>query len=91
MFPADSVWHADVSHLPVHPLSNTYISSIGATATAKADFGSGLWDGGPIGIPYNVVGAGQPTTSVTFDYDEDSDHVPYPIPANPAIEVERNS
>ena len=60
--------------------------AIGATAQAKADFGSGTWDGGPIGIPYNVVGAGQPTTSVTFDYDEDSDHVPYPIPANPSIE-----
>ncbi|MEY2423727.1 MAG: hypothetical protein QOI95_3794 [Acidimicrobiaceae bacterium] len=86
MFPADNVWNADVSHLPVHPMSSQYVSSIGSTAQAKADFGAGLWDGGPIGIPYNVVGAGQPTTSVTFDFDEDSDHVPYPIPANPAIE-----
>ena len=85
-FPADSVWHADVSHLPVHPSSAQYVSSIGSTAHAHADFGSGTWDGGPIGIPYNVVGAGQPTTSVTFDYDDESDHVPYPIPANPAIE-----
>ncbi|MEY2449595.1 MAG: hypothetical protein QOH79_3071 [Acidimicrobiaceae bacterium] len=86
MFPSDSVWHADVSQLPVHPMSNQYVSSIGPTARAKADFGSGLWDGGPIGIPYNVVGAGQPTTNVTFEYDEDSDHVAYPIPASPAIE-----
>jgi hypothetical protein len=86
MFPTDSVWHADVSQLPVHPLSNQYVSSIGSGAAAKADFGSGLWDGGPIGIPFNVVGAGQPATSVTFDFDEDSDHVPYPIPSNPAIE-----
>jgi hypothetical protein len=67
-------------------MSNTYVASIGMTARAKADFGSGLWDGGPIGIPYDVVGAGQPTTSVTFDYADESDHVPYPIPANPSIE-----
>ncbi|MEY2454749.1 MAG: hypothetical protein QOD92_4323 [Acidimicrobiaceae bacterium] len=86
MFPVDNVWHADVSGLPIHPMSNTYVAAIGTTAQAKADFGSGAWDGGPIGIPYNVVGAGQPTTSVTFDYDEDSDHVPYPIPANASIE-----
>ena len=91
MFPADSVWHADVSGLPVHPMSNQYVASIGSTAQAKADFGSGLWDGGPIGIPYNVVGAGQPTSTVTFDYDDESDHVPYPIPANPSIEGGPNS
>ena len=84
--PADSVWHADVSRLPVHPSSARYVSSIGTIAHAHADFGSGTWDGGPIGIPFNVVGAGQPTTSVTFDYDDESDHVPYPIPSNPAIE-----
>jgi len=91
MFPADSIWHSDVSKLPVHPLSNTYINSIGSTAATKADFGSGLWDGGPIGIPYDVVGAGQQTSTVTFDFDEDSDHVPYPIPANPSIEGGPNS
>jgi hypothetical protein len=91
MFPVDSFWHADVSNLPVHPMSSTYIASIGATATAKADFGAGLWNGGPIGIPFNVVGAGQPTSTVTFDYDSESDHVPYPIPANPAIEGGPNS
>ena len=91
MFPADNIWHADVSGLPVHPKSNQYVTSIGVSSHAKADFGSGLWDGGPIGIPYDVVGAGQRTTSVTFDYDEDSDHVPYPIPANPSIEGGPNS
>jgi len=85
-FPPNSVWHADVSHLPVHPKSAQFVSSIGLAAHAHADFGSGTWDGGPIGIPYNVVGAGQPSASVTFDYDDESDHVPYPIPANPAIE-----
>ena len=85
MFPADSWWHADISQLPVHPMSSTYVSSMGSGKALKADFGSGLWDGGPIGIPYTVVN-GQPGISVTFDYADESDHVPYPIPPNPPIE-----
>ena len=31
--------------------------SIGLDGALKADFGSGLWEGGPIGIPYDVVDA----------------------------------
>ena len=85
MFPADSWWHADISQLPVHPMSSTYVGSIGVTKALKADFGSGLWDGGPIGIPYTVVN-GQPGVTVTFDYADESDLVPYPIPPNPPIE-----
>ena len=38
------------------------------------------------GIPYQVVGSTTPRSTVTFDYDEDSDHVGYPIPANPLVE-----
>src|SRR2546421_12541464 len=60
VFPATSFWHADVSSLPVHPQSAAWVASIGTTATLKADFGSGLWDGGPIGIPYTVVPGTQP-------------------------------
>jgi hypothetical protein len=86
VLPANSIWHSDVSHLPVHPKSNQYVSSIGSSAHAHADFGSGTWDGGPIGIPFDVVDAGQSGTSVTFDYDDESDHVAYPIPGNPSIE-----
>lgn len=86
MFPANNIWHADVSALPVHPMSDTYVASIGASSHVHPDFGSGLWEGGPIGIPYDVVGAGQPTSHVTFEYDDESDRVPYPIPANPSVE-----
>ena len=35
------------------------------------------------GIPYQVVTASTPRSTVTFDYDEESDHVGYPIPAAP--------
>src|SRR5439155_2530312 len=40
-FPNNSVWHADVSHAPVHPQSARFVSSIGTSAHAHADFGSG--------------------------------------------------
>lgn len=86
MFPANSYWYADVSKLPVHPNSSAFVASIGATAGLKADFGSGWWEGGPIGIPFTTVGAGQPKLNVAFEYHDESDSGPYPIPPNPPIE-----
>src|SRR5262249_50211639 len=86
MFPGDTCWYADVSHLPVLAKSSTYIASIGNSAGLKADFGSGLWDGGPIGIPYITVPGSQPKVPMTFDYDDESDPGPYPIPSNAPIE-----
>ena len=50
------------------------------------DFGSGTWDGGPIGIPYNIVGSTVPKVSVSFYYPGESDPGPYPIPGSPLIE-----
>jgi hypothetical protein len=86
MFPDNDAWHAPVAQLPVHGKSAQYVASIGTGAAMHADFGSGLWDGGPIGIPYTVVGAGQPKVHVDFDFDDESDQVGYPIPVNAAIE-----
>ena len=81
MTPADSFWHADVSGLPVHPQSAAWISSIGASAGLKADFGAGTWNGGPIGIPYTTVPGTQARVPVSFTYDDESDPGPYPDPA----------
>lgn len=86
MFPADSVWHAEVSALPAHPRSAAWRSAIGTGTGLKADFGSGSWDGGPIGIPFTRVGAGQPPVPVTFGYADESDSGPYPIPADAPVE-----
>ena len=80
VLPDDSIWHADVSKLPVDPRSSAYVAAIGAAAPLKADFGSGLWDGGPIGIPYAVVDSHTPRVAVSFDYADESDAGPYPIP-----------
>ena len=86
VFPADNIWNVRVDHLPVDVRSDAYIQSIGANTGLHPDFGSGTWDGGPIGIPYNTVPGNQAKVSVTFDYADESDPGPYPIPFNPAIE-----
>jgi len=84
--PANSFWHADVSALPTHAQSATWVSSIGTGSALKADFGSGVWDGGPIGIPYTTVGGTQARVPVSFDYADESDPGPYPVPASAPIE-----
>jgi hypothetical protein len=56
-----------------------------------ADFGSGLWEGGPIGIPITTVGAGQAKVRVRFEYADESDPGPYPIPRDVAIEGGRTA
>jgi len=86
LFPASSPWNQRVDRLPVAADSATLIASIGLDSGMHADFGSGLWEGRPIGIPYNVVTAKQPKTRVSFDYADESDAGPYPIPAHPKIE-----
>ena len=91
ILPADNVWHAVVSGLPVDPESATYIASIGATAPLHPDFGSGRYHGQPIGIPYNVVPGSQPSVPVGFTYASESDPGPYPVPKKAAIEGGRHS
>lgn len=83
--PAGDVWHAQVTGLPVHQRSGSFVDSIG-TGPVKADFGAGLWDGAPIGIPITVVPGGQARVPVTFEYADESDPGPYPIPKDAAVE-----
>lgn len=86
MFPTDSHWHADISRLPVHARTADYVRSIGTTSSLKADFGSGSWNGGPIGIPWQAVPGAQPDVPIRFAYDDESDAGPYPIPPDALIE-----
>ena len=74
LFPADNYWHADVSDLPLHPRSDDWVDSIGASANVHMDFGSGLWAGSPIGIPYTTVSASQPEVPIPIV-------VQFPFPA----------
>lgn len=73
-----------ITSAPVDPSSATLIASCGLR-NLHPDFGT-TYDGAPNGIPYVVVHAGQPKVPVTFDYDDESDPGPYPIPPNAPIE-----
>jgi len=87
VFPASSVWNTPVDRLPVAANSAQLIASIGTGDHVHADFGSGLYDGSRIGIPFVAVhGTRTPKSHVTFDYADESDKGPYPIPANVPIE-----
>ncbi|MGH2994890.1 MAG: hypothetical protein ACRDON_03345 [Gaiellaceae bacterium] len=86
IFPATNVWNTPIDRLPVARNSRTIVNSIGADLNLHADFGSGLWDGGPIGIPITIVGSGQTKRTVAFQYADESDAGPYPIPSGVRIE-----
>ncbi len=87
VFPADNIWNLPVADLPVHPLSTAYLNSIGLGASLKADFGAGLWGGGPIGIPYVVVPGSQPKVPIHYTaYGDESDPGPMPIPHDAPVE-----
>jgi hypothetical protein len=73
-----------VSRDPVDPNSSRLIAACG-TRNLHPDFGT-VWDGAPNGIPYVLVGAGQPRVPVTFDYASESDPGPYPIPYDAPIQ-----
>src|SRR5579872_5519687 len=86
VFPANNIWNTPVDQLPVDANSGNYVAAIGTSAHGHADFGSGLWDGAPIGIPFVSVPGTQAKVAVTFDYSDESDPGPYPIPGNAPIE-----
>ncbi len=85
IFPADNPWNTDISGYPVHPNSDAYVGFIGGSKFLHPDFGT-FYLGEPIGIPYVIVSGTQPLSTVAFDYDDQSDHVGYPIPTDPPIE-----
>src|SRR5688572_10035892 len=85
IFPPDNVWNAPVDTLPRHPSSDAYVATIGATRGVHPDFGT-VYEGAPIGIPFVTVPGTQPKVAVSFEYDDESDPGPYPIPPNPPIE-----
>jgi hypothetical protein len=92
IFPADNPLNTDISQAPVDPYNTQIIAAL-STYSCKADFGSGLWEGAPIGIPYVVVCGNQTKYSVTWrgneyddDYGDESDAGPYAIPLNAPIE-----
>jgi hypothetical protein len=82
LFPSTNVWNRRVDSLPVAANSDALINAIGRPLPLHPDFGEYLG----YGIPYNVVDSTTPRKTVAFDYDDESDHVPYPIPGVAKIE-----
>lgn len=96
IFPADHLLNKDISTSPVDANSAAIIAAIGAVGF-HADFGSGIWNGAPIGIPFSVVCGSQTKVPITFransydgNYGSESDLGPYPIPLTAPIEGNGN-
>jgi hypothetical protein len=79
LFPPDSIWNARVDTLPVHPQSAAWVATIG-TASRCTRTSAPVYEGAPNGIPYVVVPPGHRQGDCPFDYDDESDPGPYPIP-----------
>ena len=84
-FPDDNPWNAVVDQAPVDLNSDVLIASIGLTKGLHPDFGAN-YNGGPFGIPYIVVSGATAGVNVSFDYSDESDSGPYPIPPDAPIE-----
>ena len=92
VFPADNPWNQDISGLPVDQYSTQILGKYASTGL-HADFGSGLYEGKTMGIPFIVVCGSQQKAAIVFrknsvdgNYGSESDPGPYPIPLNAPIE-----
>jgi hypothetical protein len=84
ILPNDNIWNTPIDKLPTHSSSDAFVANIGTSRVLHPDFGSGQY--GPYGIPYVLVPSGYPKVDVSFDYADESDPGPYPIPPDAPIE-----
>ena len=92
IFQDDNLINANISGMPKDSRSDAIMALIGSPAI-HADFGSGLYDGSPIGIPFILVCNTQSMVPVSFransydnNYGNESDPGPYPIPLSAPVE-----
>jgi hypothetical protein len=91
IFPSDNPWNQRVAGLPAASDSAKLIATIGLNGPVHPDFGSGLYNGEPIGIPITVVSNRTRRVHVSFQYASESNKGRYPIPRGVAIEGGRQS
>ena len=72
LFPANNPWNQRIDKLPVASNSGKLVKSIGRGTGLHPDFGSGLYAGGPIGIPYTTVSHSQHKVNVRFHYSDNT-------------------
>jgi hypothetical protein len=92
IFPSDNLLNNNISEMPKDIRSEAIMAIIGSSSL-HADFGSGLWEGNPIGIPFILICSGQSYIPVLFrgnsydnNYGDESDPGPYPIPLSAPVE-----
>jgi len=85
VFPPNNPWNTTIDTLPVDPNSANLIASMGLNSPLHPDFGAN-YNGGPFGIPYEVVADSTPKVPIVATYASESDPGPYPFPPNPPIE-----
>jgi hypothetical protein len=81
LFPPESPWNQAVDRLPVAAGSRAFVAAMSGFRL-HPDFS----DQGGYGIPFATVGGDQPRVPITFEYADESDPGPYPIPPDPPIE-----
>src|SRR5262245_21843494 len=91
VLPANNIWNTPVDTLPILSNSSSMVNTIGASRGFHADFAAGLWDGGPIGIPFVTVPGTQTKYPATFLYWDESDTAPYAGPLKAPIESVRDA
>jgi hypothetical protein len=81
VFLPSSPWNTDISGVTVDPTgSNGYMANMNPSENLHPDFGS------IYGIPYQYVDNSVTKSKVSFQYADESDKGPYPIPSNVVIE-----
>ncbi|HVT82931.1 MAG TPA: hypothetical protein VHM90_20000, partial [Phycisphaerae bacterium] len=80
VFPKDDLWNKDISKDPVDPASDAIIAKIGSNKPVHPDWGT-TW-----GIPFQFIDAKTPRVTPKFEYADQSDKGPYPVPEKPLIE-----
>ena len=86
VFPSGNIWNTRIDQLPVSPSSSTWVNTIGSATHLHPDFGSGLINGTPFGLPFIVVPGTQQKYPATFLYASESDTGPYAVPLNAPVE-----
>jgi IPT/TIG domain len=86
ILPADNIWNTPVDKLPASPNTASYINSMGSTLPLRPDFGSGMYNGAPFGMPFVKVKSTQTKYPATFVYQEESDPGPYAVPLDVSLE-----
>jgi hypothetical protein len=85
-FPADDIWNRNVEHARVSDAWTTHVRALVGAKRLHPDYGNSGSD--HYGIPINVVPTTQASSSITFDYADESDPGPYPFPEPTRIRIE---